>query len=142
MSFIIPAAVAIVVIVVVAVVIINKRRNPDHTIASGGAIEDLTNDKLSEIINARDPNTYLIDVRSTREYKSGTIPTSIHIPYQTIADNLPTDDKSARIIVYCQAGGRSDTAKNTLEQLGFKNVTNYGGIVDWDGELEYPEQEK
>ncbi len=140
MSVVVPVVVVLVAAAVTAFVIY-KRRNPDHTIASGGAIENLTNEKLSKIIEERDPNTYLIDVRSTREYRSGTIPTSIHIPYDTIDGNLPTEDRSARIIVYCQAGGRSETARKTLEELGFTNVTNYGGIIDWDGELVSPDAE-
>jgi phage shock protein E len=98
--------------------------------------EPLSSGKLAEIIATEDPNTYLVDVRTETEYKAGAIPTAINIPFDVIADNLPTEDRSARIIVYCRSGSRSGIAQDTLESLGFTNVTNFGGVSNWQGELE------
>ena len=101
--------------------------------------EPLSSEKLAEIIAAQDPNTYLVDVRTEGEYKAGAIPSAINIPFDVIADNLPTEDRSARIIVYCRSGNRSGVAADTLDDLGFTNVLDFGGVSNWRGELEVRE---
>lgn len=104
--------------------------------APAAATEPLTSDRLAEIIASGDPATFLVDVRSEGEYNSGAIPSAINIPYDVIADKLPTEDRSARIIVYCRSGSRSAAAADTLENLGFTNVLDFGGVGNWKGELE------
>lgn len=101
--------------------------------------EPLSSEKLAEIIAAADSNTYLVDVRTEAEYNAGAIPTAINIPFDVIADNLPTEDRSARIIVYCRSGNRSGIAQDTLEELGFTDVMNFGAVSNWKGELEVRE---
>jgi len=98
--------------------------------------QPLSSERLAEIIASGDPDTYLVDVRTEAEYKAGAIPSAINIPFDVIADNLPTEDRSARIIVYCRSGNRSGIAQDTLEGLGFTNVTNFGGVSNWKGEFE------
>jgi rhodanese-related sulfurtransferase len=98
--------------------------------------QPLSPERLGELIAAGDPDTYLVDVRTAEEYNSGAIPSAINIPYDVIADNLPTEDRSARITLYCRSGSRSSLAAETLEQLGFTNVINFGGVGRWTGELE------
>jgi len=107
--------------------------------AAGAEIEPLSSERLAEIIAAGDENTYLVDVRTEEEYNSGAIPSAINIPFDVIADNLPTEDHSARIIVYCRSGNRSGIASDTLEGLGFTNVLDFGGVNNWKGELEIRE---
>jgi phage shock protein E len=101
--------------------------------------EPLSSEKLAEIIASGDPNTYLVDVRTEEEYKAGAIPSAINIPFDVIADNLPTEDRSARIIVYCRSGGRSGVAYDTLTDLGFTKILDFGGVGNWRGELEVRE---
>ncbi len=103
--------------------------------ASIFATEPLSSDQLAELIAQADPNTYLIDVRTPEEFKSGALPTAINIPYDVIENNLPTQDRSARIVVYCRSGNRSAIAKAKLEALGFSQVNNFGGISNWSGRL-------
>src|SRR4030042_1783504 len=74
------------------------------------------------------PDLYLIDVRTAEEYRAGAIPSALNIPYDVIQDNLPTQDRQARIVVYCRSGNRSGRAKATLEALGFRNVNNFGAV--------------
>ena len=106
---------------------------------SGGEAEDesgvLTSSELEEIIKGSLEDYILIDVRTVDEYAGGHIPTAINIPYDVIGDNLPTDNKDAKIIVYCRSGRRSGIAKETLDSLGYSNVINFGGVSDWEGEL-------
>ena len=94
---------------------------------------------LAQLIERQDKDYHLIDTRTDREYRSGYIPTAINIPHDVIGDNLPTEDRSALIIVYCRSGARSGRAKRTLEGLGFTNVINFGGIGSWKGKIEKPE---
>ena len=96
--------------------------------------------ELNSLIEGQDREYILIDVRTKAEYDSGYIPTAINIPYNILADNLPTEDKDARIIVYCRSGSRSNIALNMLLDLGFKNVVDFGGISRWTYELMRPEQ--
>ena len=113
-----------------------SERVAQSTGAPAAVQEPPSSEKLAEIIAAADPNTYLVDVRTEAEYNAGAVPTAINIPFDVIADNLPTEDRSARIIVYCRSGNRSSIAQDTLEGLGFTDVTNFGGVSNWKGELE------
>lgn len=97
--------------------------------------EPLSSDELQAIIAANDGSTLLVDVRTAQEYAAGYIPSAVNIPFDLIEDNLPTEDRSARIIVYCRSGTRSGTAARTLAALGFTNVLDFGGIGRWDGKL-------
>jgi len=76
-------------------------------------------------------NAILIDVRSSLEFNTGRLQGAISIPLDqismTIANLVP--DKASPIIVYCQSGMRSASAKNTLLRLGYSNVINGGGLL-------------
>jgi phage shock protein E len=98
--------------------------------------QPLSSERLGELIAAGSPDTYLVDVRTAEEYNSGAIPSAINIPFDVIAKNLPTEDRSARIVLYCRSGSRASVAAETLKQLGFTNVINFGGVGRWTGELE------
>ncbi len=78
------------------------------------------------------PRDIVIDVRSKEEWDTGHVEHASHIPHTEIAQRIAeaTDDKSAKIVVYCAAGGRAGKAKETLEELGFTNVENAGGYDD------------
>ena len=106
---------------------------------SGGGPEGesvvLTSSGLEELVNNSSEDYILIDVRTAEEYASGHIPTAINIPYDVIADNLPTENKDAKIIVYCRSGRRSGIADGTLESLGYTNVIDFGGVSNWESEL-------
>jgi rhodanese-related sulfurtransferase len=92
-------------------------------------------DGLSRLITEKSEAYILVDVRTPEEYSSGHIPTAVNIPVSTIAMNLPTEDRSALIIVYCASGRRSAVAKKTLDGLRFIRVVDFGGISRWAGEL-------
>lgn len=79
----------------------------------------------------------LIDVRSPEEYHSEHIKGAININYTTIKNNhsviekLTNQDKRKSIVLYCRSGRRSGIAKKELEELGYTNVVNHGGIDSW-----------
>jgi len=71
----------------------------------------------------------LIDVRSAGEYESGHIEGSLNIPHtdiEALADAIGTD-KDRQVVVYCRSGGRSGSAQEQLEKLGFTGVFNATG---------------
>ena len=116
-----------------------NERVAQQTSAPAAVAEPLSSERLAEIIAAGDPNTYLVDVRTAAEYNAGAIPSAINIPFDQIAGSLPTEDRSARIIVYCRSGNRSAVAADTLTELGFTDVLDFGGVGNWKGELEVRE---
>ncbi len=98
-------------------------------------VPDYSDEKVLErLINSSDREYFLVDVRTPEEYVPAHIPTAINIPVDKIGENPPTKDKDALIIVYCRSGARSARAKATLEEMGYTNVHNFGGIIDWSGE--------
>jgi len=73
-----------------------------------------------------------VDVRSAEEYASGHVSSAVNIPYTEILTRIGevTEDKDALIYVYCRSGRRSGIAKEALEEAGFSNVVNLGGLED------------
>lgn len=78
-------------------------------------------------------NVIIIDVRTREEYQSGYIPDSFNLPLGTIEAGISniTADKQAVLLVYCRSGNRSKVAARELTELGYVNVYDFGGIVDW-----------
>ena len=87
---------------------------------------------------AEENNFILLDVRTPEEFADGHIPGAINIPNENIGENdiaeLP--DKERRIYVYCRSGNRSKQASAKLVNLGYTNVVEIGGIIDYEGETE------
>jgi len=75
----------------------------------------------------------VLDVRTKAEYDQEHIPNSILIPNETITDAKPAllPDTDAEILVYCRSGNRSAQAAKKLIALGYTNVYDFGGIIDW-----------
>ena len=79
----------------------------------------------------------LLDVRTTGEYAGGHIPGSRNVPLDSLAQvNDLVEDKSTPIFVHCFSGSRSRQATAILQQMGYGNVKNIGGISAWRGEVE------
>ena len=78
----------------------------------------------------------ILDVRTEAEYKEGYINGAILIPDYELAEKaeIVLEDKSATILLYCRSGRRSAIAASTLNKLGYENVYDFGGILDWEYE--------
>lgn len=80
----------------------------------------------------------ILDVRTRQEYEEKHIPGAILIPDSEIGERaeqaLP--DKNQLILVYCRSGRRSKLASEKLVQLGYTNIREFGGIIDWPYETE------
>ena len=79
----------------------------------------------------------IIDARTQEEYDQGHIPGAILIPEYEIADRAEKElpDKDQLILVYCRSGRRSKIAAKELVKLGYTNVKEFGGIIDWEYEI-------
>ena len=79
----------------------------------------------------------IIDARTQEEYDQGHIPGAILIPEYEIADRAEKElpDKDQLILVYCRSGRRSKIAAEELVKLGYTNVKEFGGIIDWNYEI-------
>ena len=79
----------------------------------------------------------IIDARTQEEYGQGHIPGAILIPEYEIADRAEKElpDKNQLILVYCRSGRRSKIAAGELVKLGYTNVKEFGGIIDWEYEI-------
>ena len=78
----------------------------------------------------------IIDARTQEEYDEGHIHGAILIPKYEIADRAEKErpDKNQLILVYCRSGKRSKIAAEELVKLGYTNVKEFGGIIDWEYE--------
>ena len=79
----------------------------------------------------------LIDARTQEEYDEGHIPGAILIPEYEIADRAEKElpNKDQLILVYCRSGRRSKIAAEELVKLGYTNVKEFGGIIDWEYDI-------
>ena len=79
----------------------------------------------------------IIDARTQEEFDTGHIPGAILIPEYEIADRAEKElpDKNQLILVYCRSGRRSKIAAEELVKLGYTNVKEFGGIIDWKYEI-------
>ena len=85
----------------------------------------------------KQPGAVLLDVRTPQEYRDGHIPGSKNVPLQSIDKVVSvTEDKDTVLYVYCQSGARSRQATGMLQQMGYRNVNNLGGIAAYSGKVE------
>ena len=95
----------------------------------------ITMDEAVEMM-AEERGYIILDVRRPDEYAAGHIPNAINVPNESIGTSeipeLP--DKNQLILVYCRSGRRSKEASEKLVKLGYTNIVEFGGILDWKGE--------
>ena len=79
----------------------------------------------------------LIDVRENKELEISKISQAIHIPMNTIPDNLNHIPSTQPIIIMCKSGGRSAQVCEYLQNQGYSNIYNLkGGIISWALEID------
>ena len=108
--------------------------------ATGGSANSYRQISMDEAIKMmKDEKNYIIlDARRPDEYAEGHIPGAINIPNEEIgtAEIAELPDKSQLILVYCRSGRRSKEASEKLVKLGYTNIVEFGGIQDYEGEIE------
>ena len=94
--------------------------------------EQITPAKAKEIIDSQN-DFIILDVRTQEEFDEAHIGGAILIPDYEITDKAESvlKDKNQLILVYCRSGRRSKLAASDLVTLGYSNVKEFGGIIDW-----------
>ncbi len=92
----------------------------------------------AKLMMEKDDGHVIVDVRRADEYKEGHIPGAILIPNESIASEQPEElpDLDQIILVYCRSGRRSKEAAEKLANIGYSNIYEFGGIIDWTGDIE------
>ncbi len=103
----------------------------------------ISQDEAKEMM-AKDDGHVIVDVRREDEYAEGHIPGAILIPNDSIDTEPPEElpDPEQIILVYCRSGRRSKEAAQKLADMGYSNVYEFGGIIDWTGDIETSESEQ
>ena len=98
---------------------------------------NITAEEAKQIMDSEE-GYIILDVRTQEEYDQGHIPGAIVIPHEEIADKAEEalTDKDQLILVYCRSGRRSKIAAEALVELGYTNIKEFGGIIDWPYEVE------
>ena len=80
----------------------------------------------------------ILDARTQEEYDEAHIPGAIVIPNTELEARAESElpDKDQMILVYCRSGRRSKLAAEILVELGYTNIYEFGGIIDWPYETE------
>lgn len=115
---------AFILIIGIAVFVFNNNRSVVKNVK-------ISAEEAKEIIDQ--DSDIIIDVRSEEEYQTGHIEGAVCIPNEVISDQIERllSDKEQEILVYCRSGRRSSQAVDKLLDLGYTNVKDFGGIIDW-----------
>ena len=122
----------IVVVVLGGIVMLSNKKEE-----SKANIQYVSMNEIKTIMEENE-NYIILDVRTTEEYNEGHIPNAICIPNETIDESIieQLPDKEQLILIYCRSGNRSKQATQKLQNLGYTNLIEFGGIIDWEGEIE------
>ncbi len=91
----------------------------------------------AKMMMEKDDGHIIVDVRRQDEYDSGHIPGAVLIPNESIGTECPKElpDLDQIILIYCRSGNRSKQAAKKLAEIGYTNIYEFGGIIDWTGEI-------
>lgn len=121
--------------VLLAAVILSGCAAPAQTDNSKASYRQITTAEAVSMMDTEE-NYIILDVRTQEEFEEKHIPDAVCIPNETIGSDeiaeLP--DKDQLILVYCRSGNRSKQAAEKLAALGYTNIVEFGGIIDWTGE--------
>lgn len=138
MRNLITVIIILVIIVVIGIFLKNRNSKEDNkNTVKDANIQYVSMNDIEKIMNENE-NYIILDVRTIEEYNDGHIPNAICIPNETIDENVVNKlpNKEQLILIYCRSGNRSKQATIKLKDLGYLNLIEFGGIIDWPGEIE------
>lgn len=105
--------------------------------AQEAVYENITAQEAKTIMDTQ-TGYVILDVRTQEEFDEKHIPGAILIPDYEIREKAEEilKDKNQLILVYCRSGRRSKNAAEILVELGYKNIKEFGGIIDWPYDTE------
>jgi len=101
-----------------------------------GVYVEISQDEAKKMME-NDDGHIIVDVRRQDECDEGHIPEAVCIPNESIMTEPPSElpDKDQVILVYCRSGRRSKQAAQKLADMGYTCVYEFGGIIDWTGDI-------
>ena len=121
-----------------AIKFVTARMTPNHTAVPGEAPPEKAPE--SHVLSPEEAKrrmeengaVLVLDVRTQEEYDQGHIPGAVCLPNEEITSDMPVVfDKDTEILLYCRSGRRSAEALEKLKEMGYTNVSDLGGILDW-----------
>ena len=112
--------------------------------AKADTAEDMTDKAAYHKISAEEAHEMMasqevvvVDVRTREEYEGGHIENAVLVSNESIGSEMPEalPDKEATLLIYCRSGRRSKDAAQKLLELGYQNVYDFGGVIDWPYQL-------
>lgn len=101
--------------------------------AAGSKSFEAISQEMAHNIMSRPGNFVIVDVREADEYAAGHIANAVLVPLSGLekaaTEKIP--DKTQLLLVYCRSGRRSKIAAEKLAQMGYTNIKEFGGIIDW-----------
>ena len=128
---------SVVAIIIVATIIMKQQGFVKFDDSVSIDFTSITMEEAKDIF-ATEGDYIILDVRRADEFSQGHIPGAINIANEDIIDTEPAElkDKNQTIYVYCRSGNRSKQASAKLAAMGYINIVECGGIIDWTGEVE------
>ena len=129
-----------IVIIVAAVLLLLTACSSSGQVMDGEdmvrSYKQISQDEAKEMMK-QDDGHVIVDVRRPDEFAAGHIPEAICIPNENIGTEKPEElpDLDQVILVYCRSGNRSKQAAQKLFDMGYTNVYEFGGIINWTGEV-------
>ena len=106
-------------------------------LCSQNSVINLPMELLAIAMMKKETGYIILDVRRPDEFAEGHIPNAINVANESIgtAEIPELPNKKQLIMVYCRSGRRSKEAAEKLVNLGYTNIVEFGGILDWTGEI-------
>ena len=136
-SMIIVLICIVVIVVIITTVVIVKQLASKNSNKKPADYTSITMDEAAEIF-ATEGSYVILDVRRADEFAEGHIPGAVNVANEDILGAKPEllSDINQTIYVYCRSGRRSKEASAKLVAIGYTNIIEFGGILDWKGEIE------
>ena len=110
---------------------LSKAKKDTEDMTDKAAYQKISAEEAYEMMTSQE--VVVVDVRTREEYDGGHIENAVLVPNESIGSEMPEalPDKEATLLIYC----RSKDAAEKLLSLGYQNVYDFGGVIDWPYEL-------
>ena len=116
-----------------------ENSEPETNLDTSSSVKTYRQITMKEAVDImeQESNYIILDVRRPDEFSEGHIPNAINVPNENIGNTEISElpNKEQLILVYCRSGRRSKEASQKLVKLGYTNIVEFGGIIDWKGEI-------
>jgi rhodanese-related sulfurtransferase len=123
---------AIVIVILLAGTVLYAASQKKDTAVQQLSYTTITAQEAKKLMT-ENANAVIVDVRTRAEYDEIHIPGAVLVPNETIGNTAPSQlpEKNALLLIYCRSGNRSRQAAEKLAALGYTQVYNFGGIINW-----------